>query len=326
MNNNIIPKKTSFQLLKEKGYTKDMLNNIKDLNFLMNSVIVEKQITMIYAPSNQGKTTAVMGILHNILTNKKDYEALYIDYDNGATTMKEHLLKLKDVENLTYIDNYKLEREDLFTFLNMSRLEDCNKKIFVFDSLQHFVTQDLSSNKSETEVKQLFELFKALRGAGATIIIISHTTKEKNDAGKETTFRGLNIIKDNLDNMFYLTRQDDIYNLKNEKTRHPKIEPFLKLRYNHNDIFTYNPTSLSDNEYQAEQKEKEDIFFINAIKELLKDRELNKSDLELEIKNHDDLNDLSRNKIKDIIKRYENKHWIVKKTGERNHIKKYSLV
>lgn len=76
---------------------------------------------------------------------------------------------------------------DKFTELK----EDLNKLIFCFDSLQHFVNTDLSSAKGAWIKKELFERFKKLRKLGATIFIISHTTKEKIVMVKKNEFLGI---------------------------------------------------------------------------------------------------------------------------------------
>ena len=315
--------------LKSKALNLNEVKKIKDIEMLLNGLIPKNHITMIYAPSNQGKTTATMGIVNRILRDKSQMECLYFDMDNGANTMKPHLIKiLEDISNFHYLSYENVTKDKLFESLETMILskEDLSKQILVFDSLQHFVSNDLSSPRSETEVKALFETFKALRSLGATILLISHTTKEKDNNGKETTFRGLNIIKDNLDNMFLLNRENNqSYLLKAEKSRHETIKPFIKLPYNHDKVLISELVGVEKNDYIILTKEETDKYFIQIVQNILfKDGETNQKDLIEKIYLSDD-NELSKNEIKTKLRMYRGKHWLIIK-GSNGNINIYKSI
>lgn len=100
-------------------------------------------------PSNIGKTTATMGLLNHILKRDDDLHAFYFDYDNGANTMKKHLVKVvQNVSKFKYVSFDKTPLTKLFTIIKGMYSSDLINHIFVFDSLQHFVPTDLSSTKS----------------------------------------------------------------------------------------------------------------------------------------------------------------------------------
>lgn len=326
ISNDIITKTSPLQALKNKAYSLTDIKNLKDIKMLLNGLIPHNHITMIYAPSNQGKTTATMGIINRILRDKPEMECLYFDFDNGANTMKPHLIKILDeVKSFNYISYEKMERAELFAYIDkLTELkEDLNKFIFCFDSLQHFVNTDLSSAKAEPELKELFERFKKLRKLGATIFIISHTTKEKNSNGKEEIFRGLNIIKDNLDNMFLLNRENnDSYLFARHKSRHESIKDYIKLPYNHDKVLIENAESLDKQDYAMLLSEQYDSYFIKTVQDILfTDGEMNQKDLSEKI-HKDDNNSLSMNEIKDKLRRYKNKHWLILRGAKSTNIYK----
>lgn len=314
------------ELLDKEVLGLDYISNLKDLEMLVDGLIVHNQMTMIYAPSNVGKTTATIGIIHFILKKYHEKSCYYLDYDNGANTMKPHLIKiLTHINNFKYLSYENTEKNKLFNILD--NLIDLSKVIFVFDSLQHFVNGDISNPKSEPEVKALFERFKALRKKGATIVIISHTTKEKNASGKETTFRGLNIIKDNLDNMFYLDRKDDkTYLLKNEKKRHSEIKPFTTIKYNHDEVLISKVEGISSEEFNQSIQEDKDKYFIQIVQGILRnDGRLIQKELIVRIKDDDSI-DMGDNKIKEKLRTYVNKYWKIEQTGEKKNKNTYILI
>jgi len=318
---------TVYDKLNKIIYSKKEIEALKDIKMQIDNFIPRNHITMIYAPSNTGKTTATLGLMNYILKNDKSMTCYYCDYDNGVNTMKPHLLKiLNNTDKFNYISHDKASKELLMPILIELTKENLENFIFVFDSLQHFIDSDISSTKSEPALKKLFELMKRLRGAGATIIILSHTTKEKDMNGKETTFRGLNIIKDNLDNMFYLIRQgNDSYIFNNQKSR-ANISSIIKSTYNHDKVMLSDFKAINNDEYKQLQNKKQDEIIINIIRDLLKrDGSKCQKDI-LELLKEDDNIHIGKDKIKIILSRYINKFWTMKKTGARNHINSYTLI
>lgn len=313
----------------------NFLKGVKNIEMIFKDVLPSNQISLFYAPSNQGKTTAVLAMLNTILTTNKDIKINYFDFDNGVNTMKDKITKIKEKnENFSYVPYQEITFIEVLKRLDKLAQDKANLEnlLFVFDSLQHFVPNDLSSAKSEKDLKELFTLFKNLRNQGATIIIISHTTKEKDQEGRETTFRGLNIIKDNLDNMFLLNRvyDENNYILKNEKTRHIQIKDFIKLHFDLESLTITKTEPLSREDYEFAKVLEEDKEFIemtirtldlvNAYKDY---NSICQKDLINAIYQIDD-NELSQYLIKKKLRKYAGRFWIIKK-GNNGNINNYML-
>lgn len=317
--------KNPLEMLECEAFTVDEIASLKDIKMLIKGFLPHNHITMFYAPSNIGKTTATMGLLNHILKRDDDLHAFYFDYDNGANTMKKHLVKVvQNVSKFKYVSFDKTPLTKLFTIIKGMYSSDLSNHIFVFDSLQHFVPTDLSSTKAEKDIKELFAHFKHLRTNGATIILLSHTTKEKDDNGKETTFRGLNVIKDNCDNMFYLTRQDNTrYVFECQKSR-AEILPITSCMYNHSDVLIETFGTISTKEFNQIISEEKNILFIDTVVNILKSGNMIQKDLTTAIKDVDDFSQMGINGIINLLKLYAGKHWLIKKTGERLNKNTYS--
>lgn len=318
--------------LDDEAFTIDEINALKDIEMLITGFLPKNHITLIYAPSNIGKTTSTMGVINHILQldKSKDMTCYYLDYDNGANTMKPHLLKiLKSVNNLKYISHDRTSREKLILKLQakIRNDEDLSKSIFVFDSLQHFVDKDISSTKSEPDLKELFELMKKLRKLGATIIILSHTTKEKDTTGKEFQFRGLNIIKDNTDNMFFLTRENNTkYLYKREKAR-ADIKEFIEAKYNHDNVYIESFGDLDSKEFYVMTQQEKDKMFISEVQALLRTNGMmEKKAIVDNLKESDFFLDIGINKLRDKIDLYTDKYWKMELTGNRKQKHSYRII
>ena len=316
--------------LDNEAFTIDDINALKDIEMLIDGFFAKNQITLFYAPSNIGKTTSTMGLLNHILQKEKDMKCYYLDYDNGANTMKPHLIKiLKEINSFKYISHDKTPRDKTIAMLQneVNKQADLSQKIFVFDSLQHFIDGDISSSKSEPFIKAFFDLLKALRTLGATMVILSHTTKEKDITGKEFQFRGSNIIKDNTDNMFFLTRENNTkYVYKKEKSRGDKKE-FIEAKYNHDSVLIESFNDLDLKEFSRITQEEKDKLFINEVQALLRTNGIMEKKAIVDyLKQSDFFLDIGINKLRDKLDLYTGKYWKMELTGDRKQKHSYKII
>lgn len=318
-----------FDKINQEVITKEAVNNLVDARMLIDGLLAYNQITMIYAPSNIGKTTVVMGMIHHILQVKLDMHCYYLDYDNGATTMKSHLTKIMDdVNGFKYISYDKTPISRLINLVNELSKNNLMNTIIVFDSLQHFIRGDISDQKSAEELKKLFDLFKALKTAGATVIIISHTTKAKDLDGKEREFKGLNTIKDNVDNMFYLNRNNEKSYILELKKKRVALDNFIIITYKHSDVLITNVESITSDKFEQYIQEGKDKFVILRVQQILRtDGCLIQKVLIERLKEDDDTEiKIGENKIQALLKRYRGKYWTVEKTGEKKNKNSYTVI
>lgn len=327
-NDSVIISNSAINKLIDESFTYNDINNLEDIEMIINDFLPHNQITMFYAPSNIGKTTSTMGLINYILSKDKEMKCFYLDYDNGVSTMKPHLVEVtKSNENFHYISADKTDRTKLDQILQELEQDDLTKVIFVYDSFQHFIDGDLSTSKTSSEIKTFFEKLKRLRKKGATTIILHHTLKSKNKDGNETEFLGLNIIKDNLDNMFFLTRQDNKTYLLSAKKRRATISPFIKINYIHENVLVTSIQPLEENDFNRALNQAKDSFFITTVQNILRlNGEMTKTDLSSKLKEDDDLSDYSFREINSKLGLYSNSFWKTKKGGEKNNIRYYSII
>ncbi len=180
-----------------------------DAKFFIPKFIPSEAITLIYGPSNHGKTYLNLAIAKHILDNFDDTvdELIYFDMDNGRRQLKRRNLELllqKYPKWGYYIrSSMELSIDELLQTLN----DDCfnmnyRKKVFIFDSTKNFV-----ETGNDKRVKDFMTIMQNIRDNGGTIVLIHHTSKN----GK--VIDGSAEFERSVDNMFSLEKKhetDDI--------------------------------------------------------------------------------------------------------------------
>lgn len=154
---------------------------------IMEGFLLERSINMIYAKAGTGKTWLCFG-LSKVLVDL-GYDVLYLDPDNGIDVIKErgfdkHISAMN--RKMTYIngdlmdDSINEMREVNDKIENNAKDNAYDKAVFFYDGLSFFLGGGVYD---ETKISRLVTLFKKIRKAGGTVIVINHTTK-KGDAMK----------------------------------------------------------------------------------------------------------------------------------------------
>jgi hypothetical protein len=148
---------------------------------ILEGFLLERSINMLYAKAGTGKTWLCFG-LSKVLVDL-GYDVLYLDPDNGIDVIKErgfdkHINAMDG--KMTYLngdlmdDSINEMREVNDKIENNAKDNAYDKAVFFYDGLSFFLGGGIYD---ETKISRLVTLFKKIRKAGGTVIVINHTTK-----------------------------------------------------------------------------------------------------------------------------------------------------
>lgn len=304
-----------------KKYDLDF-SQVENVNFeyLIDDLLVKNEITMIAARPAIGKSLTTFAFVNMILLNKKVSKVIYLDGDNGLTTLKErkvHIVKEKYGEKLVYIQGLKTSEFNLvIKNLLKSNLSDI---LIVFDSIKNFMFGgDRDKNR---DVSKVMEILKTLRNNGCSIIFLHHSNKPSKDID-ELMYAGSSAWEEDSTNAFIL---------KNNKDKKAFIFIPIKIRSgNLKEIgYTYCESShiLNQIDLEVAKETNEELEIRNEIIDFIANSKNEQS--YSEILSHLMNNGYPKMKSNDVLKNGKDKFWYSKKLKQFNktvfYIKKECL-
>jgi len=180
--------------------------NVK-LEYLHLNFIVKGEMTLVAAPPASGKSLTSLKFADLFLSMKKVQYVYYFDFDNGFITLKERKLDElyeKHMGNLIYIHPQNINDSEFNNLIVELQNCDLGEVFIVFDTTKNFIKGDRDKNK---DVSKLMKMFKTLRDAGATILLLHHTNKPTRDL-TELTYAGSSAWEEDTSNAFLLKKND----------------------------------------------------------------------------------------------------------------------
>lgn len=171
-------------------------DNLDEREAIIEDFLLEKSINIVWGKSGLGKTWLCFGLC-KMLADK--YDILYLDADNGIDLVKDRgydkLLRTLPITyvNADFFDDSRVGMDKALMQLEDNARNGYKKALFIFDSLAFFLNGDLYDEK---KINQMLRLFKRIRRAGGTIIIIAHATKSGN------MFRGSSNLVNAVDELW----------------------------------------------------------------------------------------------------------------------------
>jgi hypothetical protein len=194
------------------------------LEWLVEKLLPEKAITILYGPSGIGKSSFVFALIKGLfqgdflgLKTKKPPCIVYIDSENPAPFIIGKINKLNINYSELFIWSYSLspnppiplDAQDYGIYHQIP-----SGALIVFDTLKSLHSSDENSSK---DMGVIFERLKQLR-KDKTLLIIHHTNKS--NAYGVSSFRGSSFIKDSADHFLKLEEDEEgLLTLSTEKSR-----------------------------------------------------------------------------------------------------------
>lgn len=292
-----------FEQLRQYALKAEHFEKDEVIEWLIPSCIAKETATLLYAEGGMGKSVITTSIAQ--LAMNESMKCIYLDFDNSKTAIKERNLHRKLIGNnqgIIYIHRSTFEQPaiDMLNTLHQGAVKDGYKNtLIIFDSLKNFLNLG-NDNQASDVMKKITDL----RDVGATVIIISHTTKSGSN------YQGSNNIRDAVDAMFRIEKIESPEGelraiLNSEKERLPVKDIVIAV--------TTATLSLRTLEIEGARLTQQDKDLISEIKTILaKQPGINKTELMTELGYKK-----TNRPMRDKLEQFEDIHWRAEK-GEKN--------
>lgn len=310
--------------LRGKRMTKESKENALNMKFWIPNLIAQGHHIVLYGAAGSGKTTVVLYMCLLILSEHEDAEVYYL-YADGQIAMAARFENYCEGQGFSERYNILTEglvEENLGLIEELVRSNEARAKniIVVIDTLKYL---NPNINNKDSNVKAM-QRIKQLTNKGVTVISLHHTNKDGEN------YSGTADIEQDSDALFKIVTApgDDPKNKISTIEEGGRVRYFMEPR---SYSFTQgDPSSVKELESvinpQQLLQQNQDAYAISVIKATLNvEGEMTKTDLE-KILNDDDGFDYSEKERKRILKQYKDKHWKVKKGGDKNRKHFYSSI
>ena len=284
-----------------------------EFDYLYQNFIVKGELTMIAAKPASGKSLTTVALANHALNYKKVETVIYFDMDNSITTLKQRAInQLLDnhQNNFIYLHSSKNTKQEIFRYIKKFQNMDLTNRLIIFDSAKNFMMGgDRDKNK---DVSKLTDIFKSLRDKGATVVFLHHTNKPSKDL-EELVYSGSSAWEEDTTNAFLLNKNEykDSFIFKPFKAR---VGDLHAMAFKYNDNHTLTLLDFSTAIITEEDEEIKDEI-INYLKENAQDPEKRAyTRIWMSIQKFG----FSKNKIQNVLKIFEDKHWTAIKQAQNN--------
>jgi archaellum biogenesis ATPase FlaH len=172
-----------------------------DQKYLVDKLIPEQRITMLYATEKRCKSLLAFYIGKCVCNNRKVFDsftvkqrtAVYIDAEDGLLNVYVAWIRNLGPEQVRLFKlNRKIPALDSPALLEMCRKE---RPLLIVDSLHKFIGREAAKANvwRSSDIEPLLEKLRQLCVAGATIILIHHSTKADPEQYRDTSVIGANV-------------------------------------------------------------------------------------------------------------------------------------
>lgn len=202
-----------------KPVTRDVVQNAENAEWIFDDLILKGLITTIVGAPGVGKSAFSFGVANMLFQENKISKLLYFDSDNPISYVKDRILKLIDTfdeDKIKYYNGVNSNPKEMIQILEMlSNCKGGEKVLIVIDSLKFFIQGSMNEDKI---VSPFYDLLKLIRDRfKATVLVLHHTRKSKDDEGK-LTYNGSQVVESSTDNMLMLTK-DFVYHKKSRSDK-----------------------------------------------------------------------------------------------------------
>ena len=320
------------------GGSSAMKKQMTEDRFIFKDLAIQGQNTVFYAGPNTGKTLLTLWMLReSVSTGEIDGGKVF--YANCDDTYKGGVEKLEIAEKVGFnmllpnVNDFKPDTL-LATMKAMATQGEAPGVIIILDTLKKFT--DLMDKRVAS---QFGEVARAFVSAGGSLICLAHVNKHKNAEGK-SVYTGTADIRDDADCVYTIEHigsteefcstthavEFECSKSRGDVAEKAAFQYTKKKGAGYSGLFeSVKRLSRNDAEtaHQAAQEAAErkvDADVIEAVKAAMVNAQHSKSDIEKFVQA---TSDISRNKVRAILDRYEGRLWVVEKGAKNASI--YSL-
>ncbi len=178
----IIKSKLSFEdQFNDFIYAYEEINKAKDINWLIDGILPEQTIGVLYGASGSGKSSLMINYCQYILSKINEVHIIYIDADMNANKLKQigigELIK-KHKERFVYagkqVTNIVAKTQELLKEIIEFQNKCSRKKYLVVEDSLTLLSQ---KKNGFLDTDMLYKYEKQIREAGGTVILIHHLNK-----------------------------------------------------------------------------------------------------------------------------------------------------
>lgn len=177
----------------------EVVEKMTNAKFLIPNVIVEGSVSVFAAPANGGKS-ALFRYFCELLC-KSEKIVLYVNSDAGASDLKKHYEHSKKHKYKVIAPDARAGKSanDVTNLLKDIAKSDasCKDYVFILDTLKKF-----TDVISKSQAKEFYKLLRALTVKGATICLLGHCNKYKDENGQHI-YEGTADLRNDIDNLIY---------------------------------------------------------------------------------------------------------------------------
>ncbi len=179
---------------------KEDVTKMAEAEFLIQNMIVRGHVGAYVAPGNGGKTTLFVYLCEAL--SAMGMKVLYINVDGSPGDLKRHHAHAEKHGYQVVAPDAKDGKSTADVLRKLHTIAAgkfrCDDYVFILDTLKKFV--DVIDKR---QAKNLYKLMRTLTVKGATICLLGHCNKYKDDDGK-AIFEGTADLRNDLDELIYL--------------------------------------------------------------------------------------------------------------------------
>lgn len=316
------PENIGLDLFNKFKMTKKRREELKNMKYVIDGLIVENYHTYLMGNAGAGKTTILLHLCFEMV--QKGYKVFYFYLDgalNTASKVDEEIERLEIESNFNLlidgtINDYK---EILEKFI--STKNNLDKTVFILDTFK-YLSADVNHKNAN---KDAMHLIKEVCKLGATFISLGHTNKDG------VKFSGTAEIEQDSDGVL---RIDGIDKENNQTVS--TIKKGGRCRFDVKETsFTFKKGNIlsvekldevvdTENQLKQKETEKNNKFVIDEIKRVLR---LNPNILQKDIiSNVTEYTGISKSRVIKILNFYVDKHWKRTQSKEATNGYEYKVI
>lgn len=222
---------------------------IADQKYYVPQFLPNCGLFMLAGDSGEGKSWIAFMLARRVLEESKSTKVLFFDLDSGATYTKKkvHILwELFGRDRFSFISQVKGDAETLNPKLEIAATMDLTDTVVVLDSLSSFTAGNINES---AKIKPFLTVCEKMRNAGATVILIHHTKKQKDDDGV-SVYAGSFAIKGAMDALYMVMKDKNKITCHLEKSRGDYVARTFEIK-------DFEGMTADDIDYLSPEEEKE---------------------------------------------------------------------